>query len=675
VKALSTLLALVFLFNVNVLKAEKITPEILVSLKKINEYCVSPQGDKMIYTVGQADVDNNTSKSQIFMIGLDGKNERQITVYGDKSYNGCWAPDGKSIAFISDREGKPQAFVIDLDGGEARQLTDMENGIANLMWSPDGKYLSFTSDVKLDRTIKENYPKLDKTTALVYDDLPIRHWDHYLDEKYSHLFVVPREGGEPKDLMPDEKFDTPLKPFGGREQIAWSPNGTEIAYTAKKVDDFEKSTNSDIFVVSVFGGTPKNISQGLPGFDMNPQYSPNGSYISFNSMERPGYEADRQRMMVYSRRTARLTELGADFPHSVEGHIWSPDSKNIYFHAGNNDGTIQIWQMNSQTGATTVLTEGNYNYGDRGIRITKDGKDLVFNRRNYNRPSEIFKFNIATKKLTQLTDVNGEVFKKLDDCKIEARWITSKDSAKVHCWVIYPPDFNPANKYPLMTYCQGGPQQAVSQFWSYGSNFKLMASNGYVVIAPNRRGCPGFGQEWVDAIAKDYNGKAMEDILAATDEMLKEPYIDANRTAAYGWSAGGYAVFWLAGNHEGRFKAFISGCGIFNMTSKYGSTEELWFPNWDNGGAYWEPGNQKYYEEASPHTYIRKWDTPILMVTGELDYRVPYTQSLEAFTGAQEMGVPSRIIIFPDENHWILKPQNQLLWHNEFKRFLDVYCR
>ncbi len=653
--------------------AEGMTPEKLMELKRISEFRISPNGNTLLMTISQPNIKENTTESQVYTVSIKGGTPRQLTYEGN-NYNGVWSGDGKKIAFISDRTEQPQAFILDLEkGGEAKQVTFMENGIGVLSWSPDGKHLAFVSDVKLGQTLEEKYPKLNKAKALIYDDLPIRHWDHWLDEKYRHLFVMPADGGEPLDLMKNEKFDAPLKPFGGYSEITWSPKGTEIAYVSKKVKDYESSTNSSIYIAPAYGGTSKEITQAYPGFDLDPLYSPNGNYIAFLSMEREGYEADRLRIMIYTKSSGRTEELTVGFDHSVKNPVWAPNGSKIYFAAGNNDGTNQIYALDVKSKKTEVLTTGNFNFGDKGIQITPDGKTLIFNKRSYNRPTEIFAMDIATKKISLVTDINGAAFKDVSQAKVEARWITSTDSARVHCWVVYPPNFNPNNKYPMITYCQGGPQQEVSQYWSYGWNFLTMAHKGYIILAPNRRGCPGFGQDWVDAIRRDYGGQPMLDIISATKELAKEPYIDNNRIAAIGGSAGGYAVFWLAGSHNGLFKSFISHCGMFNMTSKYGSTEELWFPNWDNGGPYWEPQNKPFYEEHSPHTYVEKWNTPMLIITGELDYRVPYTQSLEAFTAAQARGVPSRLLHFPQENHWVLHPQEQILWYEEFFRFLDIY--
>lgn len=670
----SILFSFFLLFFISSAYAELLTPEKLWSLKRISDFRLSPDGKTILMTISTPNIKENTTRSDLYAISIDGKDFRRLTNCGEHNYSGCFSPGSDKIAFISDRDGAPQIYVMNLDGGDPVKKTDMENGVACLEWSPDGKFFTFVSDVKLDRTIQEREPDLDKVDALIYKNLPARHWDTWIDEEYRHLFVMEVDGGEPIDLMENEKFDAPLKPFGGREQIAWSPNSTEIAYTSKKVDDFVTSTNSAIYVAPAYGGKSLDVTKDLPGFDFDPIYSPDGRYIAFLSQERAGYESDRIRLMLYNRSSSRITELSSKIDQWVSRPVWGPKSRYIYFNAGAGDGTQQIYRIDTK-GDFKILTEGAYNFGDRGIQVTPDGEKLIVSRRNYNRPTELFIMDSDGGDLKQITSVNDEAFANIDEAKIEARTVKSTDGKDVHCWVVYPPNFDPTKKYPLITYCQGGPQQAVSQYWSYGWNFLTMASKGYVIVAPNRRGCPGFGQEWVDAINKDYGGAPMQDIMSATKALAAEPFIDNNRLAAIGGSAGGYAVFWLAGNHEGLYKAFVSHCGMFNMVSKYGSTEELWFPNWDNGGPYWIPRNAAFYKKNSPHEYVNNWNTPILIITGEKDFRVPYTQSLEAFTAAQEKGVPSELLYFPNENHWVLHPQEKILWYREFFRFLDQFCR
>ncbi len=675
-KYYSWLIAILFIIPIS-LFSEKMDEDILFTLNRLSSYSLSPDGKELLVQVSVPDVAENSTKTQLFLMSAKGGELRQITSEDSHNFGATWSPGSDKILFVSTRSGKSQAYVMDIkNGGEAYKITDMENGIANPIWSPDGKKILFTSDVKLEKTIKDNYPQFDKINAMIYDDLPVRHWDHWLDEKYSHLFVMDLQTKEVKDLMEGEKYETPLPPFGGASQLAWSNDSKFIAYTCKKVENFESSTNSSIYIVDITTGKTENITPDLPGYDMDPLFSPDGKSIAFSSMERAGFESDRHRLMLYDIASKKTKELSKDLDQNVEQSVWAPDSKSLYFHAGHNDGTEQIYRIDAKTGKYEVLTEGQHNFGDRGIEVTPDGKALIFNRRDYNTPSELYFMDLAAKEAKQLSHLNDDILNNIDKVKIEAKWFTAKDGKKFHSWVIYPPDFDKAKAYPLITYCQGGPQQSVNQFFSYGWNFLTMASKGYVIVAPNRRGCPGFGQDWTDAMSKDYGGMPMQDILVATDEMAKEDFIDKDRMSAIGASAGGYTVFWLAGNHEGRFSALVSHCGMYNMESKYGSTEELFFPNWDNGGPYWGSKKLKeYYAKVSPHSYAQNWDTPIMIITGELDYRVPYTQSLEAFTAARAQNVPAKLIVYPEENHWVLKPQEKLFWYKEVFKFLNQYTK
>lgn len=649
----------------------RMTPELLWSLKRVSDPRISPDGAWVLYGMNTPNIAENRGNSDLYIVPTAGGTPRQLTSSASAEFNARWSPDGSRIAFLSTRDGAPQIYVLDMAGGEARKVTDVKEGVANMAWSPDGKWFSFTTEVKLDRTLAEIHPDLAKAKARVYDRIPVRHWDEWNDASYSHLCIVPSSGGEVRDLMRGERFDTPDKPFGGGEQIAWSPDSRQLAYTCKKVANYAESTNTDIYLVSIDGGEARNITAALPGFDRDPLYSPDGKWIAFHSMARAGHEADRNRLMLYNRATGAVTELSKSLDQWVGTTIWAPDAKSLYF-AAEDKATVQVYQMQVADGSWRIVTTGVYNH-DAGLDLSRDGKTLVFGRRNFNRPTELYAMPAKGGEPKQLTDVNGDVFRTIAPARIEERWIASTDGKQVQTWVVYPPDFDKSKKYPMIMYCQGGPQATVSQFFSYAWNFLLMASKGYVVVAPNRRGLPGFGQEWNDAISQDWGGMPMQDILAVTDAMLKEPFIDPDGTSAIGASAGGYATFWLAGNHKGRFKAFVSHCGVFNLESMYGATEELWFTNWENGGPYWSADARANYDKHSPHRYAQNWDTPILIIAGEKDFRVPYTQSLEAFTVAQVKGIPSRLLMYPDENHWVLRAQEQVLWFREFFDFLDTY--
>ncbi|MCL5992193.1 MAG: S9 family peptidase [Bacteroidetes bacterium] len=680
-------------------KKKPITPEILLSLERISDPQISPDGKWVIYGKSVPKYRENKSYKDLYVVSIDGKWHIQITNDPASDYNGRWSPNGKKIYYITKSTGKPQINIIDVPDtnrllttntrGLWRMLPNVtttfpflvENGVDNLSWSPDGKYFAYTSDVKVDSTLKEKYPDLPDVNARIFNKLPIRHWDEWEDENYSHLFVREfhqdgiTEFRQPLDLMQGEQFETPVKPFGGIEQIAWAPDGKEIAYTSKKVSNYVQTTNSDIYIIPVIGGEAKNITKELKGADFDPLYSPDGKWIAFHSQEREGFESDRIRLMLYNRQNGDIKELSQKLDQWVGKMVWAPDSKSIYFSA-EDKATVQIYRIQIEDASWKIITSGRYNF-DVGLDISKDGKTLVCGRRDMTKATELYSIELKgeTPLYFQLTDVNSFYYSKLAKIDITERLIQSPDGKKFHTWVIYPPYFDSTKKYPMITYCQGGPQSTISQYFSYRWNLFLMASQGYIVVAPNRRGVPGFGQEWNDAISKDWGGKPMDDILAATDEMLKQPYVDKKGVAAVGASAGGYAVFWLEGNHKNRFSAFVSTSGVFNLESMYGSTEELWFPDWEYGGPYWDKNNREFYEKNSPHKFAQNWDTPILITAGEKDFRVPYTQSLEAFTVAQVKGIPSKLLIFPEENHWVESLQDAILWQKEFFSFLDTYCK
>ncbi len=673
------LIILLFLINIfsmntnssNLAAKENFTPEQLNSLHRISEVQLSPDGKWILYTIASPNIAENRSFRDLHLISIDGKEKKQLTNNPESEYDAVWMPDSKHILFVATRDEKSNIIKLNIENKKEEIIYSDEQSISNLKISPDAMNVSFTKDVKTRKTSSDIYPDLAKAKVRMYDKIPVRHWDHWLDENNSHLFVYNIEKKSIKDLNEGEQFDVPVQPFGGKEQICWSPDSKEIAYTSKKVYEYAESTNNDIFIYNFQDGSINNITAKMFGADFAPLYSPDGKWVAFQSQKRAGFESDRIRLMLYERKTGNITELSSTLDQWVGHFVWAPDSKSIYLSA--EDGpVVQVYQMEVQGGKWKIISEGRVNY-DGDLNISPDGKTIVVGRRDMQHPFDIYTVSVKGGAATQLTDVNSEFYKNLKPVEIRERWISSRDRKKVHCWVIYPPDFDSTKKYPMLTYCQGGPQSTISQYFSYRWNFYLMASQGYVVLAPNRRGMPGFGQDWCDAITGDWGGLPMQDILYATDDMLKEPYIDKSKVAAVGASAGGYAAFWLAGNHNKRFAAFIAHSGVFNMTSKYGSTEELWFPNWEYGGPYWE--NDEFYKKNSPHMFVDKWDTPILIISGEKDFRVPYSQALEAFTVAQVKRIPSKLITFPEENHWILKPQNAVHWQREFFAFLKKYCK
>lgn len=648
------------------------TPNDLLTLNRLGDMSISPDGKWVLYSKGTPDLAKNKSFRNIFVVSIDGKETKQLTDGTYSDYNAVWSPDGTKVAFLSNRMGSPQIHTMSFPNGKPQAVTAIKGGVENLKWSPDGKYFTFSREVKTKEGILDRYPKYNQANVMSFTDIPVRHWDSWEDDNSSHIFYMPVAGGKEVDIMPNEKFDAPLKPFGGAEQYNWSPDATEIAYTSNKEGNVATTTNSDIYIYNLETKQTKNITKSMLGADRDPIYSPDGNFIAFTSLERPGFESDKPRIMIYNRQNGEMFELTKKVDQWFSQALWAPDSKSMFMTV-TDAGKEPIYQINLD-GSFSRITNGNFDDAS-GLDITKDGTTLVFGRTSMTYPVEYYK--VATKggEPVRLTGVNDILMMKYKEVKVEERWIESTDGAKVHTWVLYPPDFDPTKKYPMITYLQGGPQGMISQFFSYRWNFYVMASQGYIVVAANRRGVPGFGQKWCDDISKDWGGKAMSDYLAVTDVMSNEPYVDINRRAAVGASAGGYAAFWMAGNSGDRFSALISHCGVFDLASMYGSTEEIFFPNWENGGPYWDDKYKDYYEKHSPSSYVKNWKTPILIITGMNDFRVPYTQSLEAYSAAQLNNVPSQLLVFPTETHWVLSLQNSIIWHNEFYNFLDKYCK
>ena len=680
----------------------RMTPELLWKLGRLGEAAVSPDGGKIAFTVRRYELAEDTGKSSLFMI--DAKSTTRSEIINDWKSIGSvqWVntAKGQRVYFVGIRgeaeadasaggedEGStdemkstPQAWSLDPANGHTVQLTNIEGGIANLKASPTGKHIAFTIDVKMDDEVVDLYADLPKADARIIDGLLYRHWNAWHDFKYSHLHIaVIKDDGtadEPVDLMPTIKADCPVPPFGGSEQFNWSPDGNEIAYTMKNVADWAQSTNSDVFVVNIADPTKaKNISTGMPGYDNNPVYSPDGKYLAFHSMERPSFEADRNRIMIMDRVSGQIRDLTKGLDQTAHGATWTPDSKSMIF-VSEYRGTNQLFKASLDSQGATQVSQGRFNWSL--IDILPDGDHALVSKMNMLRPKElsIIKLTDATDKV--ITHINDEIYKTLALPGIEERWVDATDGKKIHCWVIHPPDFDASakKKWPMITYCQGGPQGQIGQSFSYRWNFHLMAAQGYVIVAPNRRGLPGFGRQWNDQISGDWGGQAMKDLLSATDEMMREPYVDTKHVAAIGASFGGYTVYWMMGNHNDRFCTMISHCGVFNLESMYGSTEELFFVNWDLGGPYWKADEiQKEYNQFSPNRFVGNWDTPLLVVHGEKDFRVPVTQGMEAFTAAQVQGIPSRFLYYPNEGHWVLKPQNGVLWHRVFFEWLDRFCK
>lgn len=675
--------------------AKRMTPELLWKLGRLGEAVPSPDGTQIAFTVRRYELAEDKGSSNLFIMNL--ADDTKVVALKNWASIGSidWiANNGGSHLFFEgiNPEGSGsdtrvgrlsnQAWSMDTATRDLKQLTKIDGGISNFKVAPTGDKIAFTRDIKLDQEPNEIYADLPKADARIIDQLMFRHWNAWHDYRYSHLHVaVLGEDGAakpPVDLMKGLKADCPVPPFGGTEQFNWSPDGTEIAFTMKDVDKWEESTNSDVYLIAADGtGELTNITQDGVGYDNNPTYSPNGKLIAYSSMERAGFESDRNRIMVYNRKRKTTKEITKGLDQNANGPVWKSDSKSMVFDS-ERDGTTQLFEITLKGLTLEQLTDGWFNwhfFGELNTSDTADAK-LIVSRTNMLRPAEIY--SLGDKKGTKLTGINDAIYANLEQPTIEQRFVEATDGKSIQCWVINPPGFDPKSdkKWPMLTYCQGGPQGQIGQWFSYRWNFHLMAANGYVVVAPNRRGLPGFGREWNDQISGDWGGQAMKDILSATDSMKAEKYIDKEHVAAIGASFGGYTVYWLMGNSADRFCSMIAHCGVFNLESMYGSTEELFFVNWDLGGPYWK--NEEVlskYQKFSPHRFVKEWTTPLLVIHGQKDFRVPVTQGMEAFTAAQVQDVPSRFLYFPEEGHWVMRPQNGVLWHRIFFDWLERYCK
>ncbi len=674
---------LLFLFNVAAVVAQQpLTEEILWKFGRLSDPRISPDGKMVVYGVRNTDVKANKSPNTVYIVPATGGEPKVIADATVNAFHTRWRPDGKKIGYLAVKDGEAQLFEMDPDGNNKKQVTQIKGGIDLFSYSPKGNYLVYAQEVQVDKTVQQLYPDLDKTTGRIYDELNYRHWDSWNTGKYSHLFFIAYNdggvSGEGKDILAGQPYNAPVKPFGGDESIAWNPDGNSFAYVCKKQrgTEYAKSTNSDIFIYNILTGKEENITTSNLGYDVEPAYSPDGQYIAYLSMERAGNEADKNRIMVRNLKTGQVIDATLNVDQTVEAITWAGDSKAIYFISPI-QATKQVFsysvQLSKKSPSIQQLTNGDHDYN--ALVAAVDGRKhvVVGAKMSMMMPNELFTIDPDKKTETQLTFTNKDLLESVTWGRIEKRMVTATDGKQILTWVIYPPNFDDSKRYPALLYAQGGPQSVVSQFFSTRWNFQLMAAKGYVVVAPNRRGLPSFGQEWNDAIIGDYGGQPMKDLLSAIDNVSKERFIDKNKLGAVGASFGGFSVYWLAGNHQGRFKAFISHCGMFNMESWYGSTEEMFFANNDQKGPYWE--NPSPYDKFSPHNFVKNWNTPMLVIHNEKDFRVPLTQGLEAFTAAQIKGIPSRFLYFPDENHWVSKPQNSMLWHRVFFDWLDKYVK
>lgn len=567
-------------------------------------------------------------------------------------------------------------FIIPVEGGNASEISDPLSYLNNKNISPDGKYQLYTMDVMLQPVLgKDLYTNYPNSDVKVYNSLDYRHWSSWFDGKYSHVFF--KESGKPDtegtDLLEGQRYYCPQQPFGRDNDYIWSPDSKKIIYVSKKSEGtaYAISTNTDIYQYDIATKNTLNLTDGMKGYDTEPAFNKKGA-LAWLSMERDGYEADKNDILVLE--NGIKLNLTAQWDGTVEQFVWAEDDKTLFFTAATG-GTVQLFAVDypGKTKKMPVVVQlSNGQFDVSGI-IGQIGNQLFVTRTDMNTAAEIYSFDLKTKQFQKITSVNDQAYSQIGKCEVKKRIVKTTDNKDMTVWVIYPPDFDPNKKYPTLLYCQGGPQSALSQFYSFRWNFQLMASQGYIVVAPNRRGMPGHGVEWNEAISKDWGGQVMKDYLSAIDDVSKEPYVDKDRRGAIGASYGGYSVFYLAGIHQGRFKSFISHAGVLDTKSMYGTTEEVWFPNFDAGGAYWEYDNkvaQKTYNEFNPSNFVQNWNTPILIIQGGIDFRVPIGQGQEAFQAAQLRGIKSRFLYFPEENHWILSPQNGMIWQNEFFKWL-----
>ena len=661
----------------------RLTPEVMWKMRRAGSAVLSPDAQKLVYTLTDYSMEENRGITTIWLKDMASGKEVALTDYSSNNSSPAWSADGQKIRFISSRSGSAQVWEMDLEGKNVRQLTKFDKDVEGFgINSTEDKAWYAMRVHAADHRSADVHKDMPKSKARIYDDLMVRHWNYWDMGEYLHIFVgdMNAQGiAAGKDIIgEDAAWDAPLAPYFDMGEIAWSNNGKLLAYTCKplKGKAYAVSTDSDIFVYNPENGETRNIckpegkTDNLPGYDKYPVWSPNDEMIAFASQRRAGNEADKSRLFVYDVKTAEMKDLTTDFDYNSQNVIWA-DNDQIYFIAPIH-ATHQICRVKASDAEVEVLTKGDH---DINHFTMVEGK-IVAEMQSIKRATELYTVN-AEGELTQITDVNKEVYDNIKMGEVEKRWVKTTDGKEMLTWVILPPDFDASKKYPVLLYCQGGPQSVVSQFWSYRWNFQVMAAKGYIVVAPNRRGLPSFGQEWLDQISGDYSGQNIEDYLAAIDDVAKEPWADEDRMGCVGASYGGYSTYYLAGHHNKRFKAFIAHCGIFNFESMYGETEELFFLINDYGGAYFDKDNavaMRSYAN-SPHKSVDKWDTPILIFTGEYDYRIPYTQSLQAFTAAKMRGLDARLVSFEDEAHQVFKPQNSLVWQREFFGWLDKYLK
>jgi dipeptidyl aminopeptidase/acylaminoacyl peptidase len=666
------LLPLLLLLSTVAMAQDRMTPELLWSLHRVSGNSVSKDGRYLYYSSKSTDWKTEKSVTSQYRINLEDGSKREWTTDGGKTivqrHPGAWYATNENFLYESADSGSTWHEVYN-------GLQDADN-----VWvSPNGKYIAFSREVLVKPMLGTDiYNDLPNTTAKVYTDLNYRHWDTWEDGKFSHIFLVSLKDKTVKDLMEDEPYDCPQKPFGGAEDLAWSPDSKGFVYVCKKKfgKEYAQSTNTDLYFYSLNTGKTESWTEGMMGYDAHPVFSNDGKRLAWLSMPRDGYEADKNDVVVMEVVTKKKTNLTAKWDGTVEDFIWTPSGEKIYFNAPY-EGTIQLFDIDipyNEKDKTVVnnITKGKW---DISSIVGMSNGEIIVTRCDMNHANEIFAVKPKYGDMRQLTHENDNVYQNVKMSKTELRSMQAADGATLHAWVIYPPDFDPTKKYPTLLYCQGGPQSALSQFYSVRWNFQLMAAQGYIVVAPNRRGMPGWGVQWNEEISKDWGGLAIQDYLTAIDAVSKETYVDKNRLGCVGASYGGYSVYMLAGVHNNRFKTFIAHDGLFDLKSWYGTTEELWFANWDIGGAYWKAPPPTSYEKFNPSNFVNKWNAPIMIIQGGTDYRVPIEQGLEAFQAAKLHGLKAKLLYLPNENHWVLHPQNGIAWQREFYKWLDETLR
>lgn len=652
------------------------TPEALYSFGRISEAVVSPDKSKILYGVTYVSIEQNKTNRELFTMNIDGSDNKQITKTPTGENSAVWVKNGSKIAFLSSEGGSSQIWEMNPDGSDRVKISDVEGGVNGFSYSPDEKKILYIKNVKFGERTSDIYPDLPKASGRIIDDLMYKHWSEWIEE-IPHSFVADYDGSKlsnDRDILEGEPYECPMLPFGGIEQLAWSPDSKTIAYTCRKKTGmaYALSTNSDIYLYEIDSKKTSNITDGMMGYDINPVFSPDGKYIAWQSMERDGYESDKNRLFVMNLATGDKTYVTEDFDYNTDFIQWNNDNQSLYIISCV-EAKTQIFKAYIHTKEIKPVTEGVHDYESFSLA----GDKLIALRHSMSQPNEIYSVDANTGKATQISFENKEILNQITMGKVEERWIPTTDGKKMLTWVVYPPNFDPNKEYPALLYCQGGPQSTVSQFWSYRWNLQMIAAKGYIIVAPNRRGLPGFGKEWNEQISGDYGGQNMKDYLSAIDALAKEPFVNADKLGCTGASYGGFSTYWLAGNHNKRFKAFLAHAGIFNLEAQYLETEEMWFANWDLGGSFWDRNNsiaQRSYAN-SPHRFVDKWDTPIMITHGEFDYRILASQGMMAFNAAKLRGIPTRMLIFPDETHWIAQPQNGILFQREFFRWFDQWLK